>query len=207
MLALAAAAGFPSADADDRRPALTDPGPAPDDLPFAPYVVVHPGTDAPARAYPAARWHEVIALLVARGHHVVVTGSPSEVDLARSVGDGLTGTGRVTDRSGRTSVREMAAVLRRAQVLLCANTGPAHLAAAVHTPVVSLFAPVVPAVRWAPWGVPTVVLGDEHSACRNSRWRDCAIPGHPCLTGVEPAAVVAAAEELAPALRPEEVHA
>jgi ADP-heptose:LPS heptosyltransferase len=61
------------------------------------------------------------------------------------------------------------------------NTGPAHLAAAVGTPVVSLFAPVVPAARWAPYGVPGVILGDQCAACRDTRARTCPIPGHPCL--------------------------
>ena len=64
------------------------------------------------------------------------------------------------------------------------NTGPAHLAAAVGTPVVSLFAPVVPAARWAPYGVPSVLLGDQDAPCRGTRATDCPVPGHPCLASV-----------------------
>jgi ADP-heptose:LPS heptosyltransferase len=79
---------------------------------------------------------------------------------------------------------------------VAANTGPAHLAAAVGTPVVSLFAPVVPAVRWAPYGVRHVLLGDQHAACRGTRARECPIAGHPCLSSVDPADVVAAVEEV-----------
>ena len=62
------------------------------------------------------------------------------------------------------------------------NTGPAHLAAAVGTPVVSLFAPTVPAVRWRPWGVPHELLS---STCR-ARLPRARVPGagHPCLDGV-----------------------
>ena len=66
------------------------------------------------------------------------------------------------------------------------NTGAAHLAAAVGTPVVSLFAPVVPAERWAPYGVPTVLLGDQDAPCAGSRARSCPVPGHPCLDRIEP---------------------
>jgi ADP-heptose:LPS heptosyltransferase len=76
------------------------------------------------------------------------------------------------------------------------NTGPAHLAAAVGTPVVPLFAPVVPAARWAPYGVPTVLLGDQDAPCRDTRARECPVPGHPCLTSVTPQDVVAAVEKL-----------
>jgi heptosyltransferase III len=78
------------------------------------------------------------------------------------------------------------------------NTGPAHLAAAVGTPVVSLFSPVVPAVRWRPWKVPHVLLGDQEAACAGSRARTCPVPGHPCLDGVPVGEVAAAVDRLAP---------
>jgi ADP-heptose:LPS heptosyltransferase len=100
------------------------------------------------------------------------------------------------DRGGKTSYRELAALLANASCLVAGNTGPAHLAAAVGTPVVSLFAPVVPVERWAPWGVPCVVLGDQRAACRGTRARVCPIAGHPCLSDVPPAEVVSAVAKL-----------
>ncbi|MGO2702706.1 MAG: glycosyltransferase family 9 protein, partial [Cellulosimicrobium funkei] len=103
--------------------------------------------------------------------------------------------GRARDLSGRTDLAGLAAVLAGARCVVVGNTGPAHLAAAVGTPVVSLFAPVVPAERWAPWGVPTVLLGDQEAACRGTRARVCPVPGHPCL-GVDPDDVVAAVDRL-----------
>jgi hypothetical protein len=63
--------------------------------------------------------------------------------------------------------------------------------------VVSLFAPVVPAERWAPYGVPFLVLGDQKAACRDTRARDCPVPGHPCLSGVTAGQVSAAVRQLA----------
>ena len=60
---------------------------------------------------------------------------------------------------------ELAGVLSGASAVVVGNTGPAHLAAAVGTPVVSIFAPVVPLERWRPWGVPSVVLGDQLAEC------------------------------------------
>ena len=90
----------------------------------------------------------------------------------------------------------MVAVLRGAALLIAGNTGPAHLAAAVRIPVVSLFSPVVPTIRWAPYGVPVELLGDQLAPCIGTRAVECPVPGHPCLTGVPPEAVVAAAERL-----------
>ena len=91
----------------------------------------------------------------------------------------------------------LAAVLADAGVVVAPNTGAAHLAAAVGTPVVSLFAPVVPAARWAPYGVPVIVLGCQDAPCAATRARVCPAPGHPCLDLIDPADVVAAVAELA----------
>ena len=41
--------------------------------------------------------------------------------------------------------------------------------------------PSCPAVRWRPYGVPHLLLGDQGAACRDSRARECPVPGHPCL--------------------------
>ncbi|TMR16476.1 glycosyltransferase family 9 protein [Nonomuraea turkmeniaca] len=153
------------------------------------YVVVHPGTSAPARTWPAERHRQAVRGLAEDGHRVVVTGT--ERDLTAYVaGDDA------ADLGGATTFAELAAVLAGAGVLVAGNTGPAHLAAAVGTPVVSLFAPVVPAARWAPYGVPVVLLGDQQAPCGNSRARTCPVPGHPCLSQVTSEQVVKAVREL-----------
>ena len=191
-LSLALAAGFELPSGDDGRLAVRRPLPDVADLvPDRPYVVLHPGTSVPARAWPVHRWREAAAALTGAGHRIVVTGTASEADLAREVA-GCQG----TDLAGRTTLAELAAVLDRAEVVVAANTGPAHLAAAVGTPVVSLFAPTVPAARWAPHGVARVLLGDQHAPCRGSRATVCPVPGHPCLGGVRGEEVLAAVEQL-----------
>ncbi|CAA9223018.1 MAG: Putative transferase, partial [uncultured Corynebacteriales bacterium] len=117
---------------------------------------------------------------------------PAETGLTAAVA----GPSGAADLGGRTSLAELAGVLAGAGAVVVGNTGPAHLAAAVGTPVVSLFAPVVPAERWAPYGVPTVLLGDQDAPCRASRARECPVPGHPCLDGVTVEDVVAAVDKL-----------
>lgn len=195
MLAIARAAGY-LLPADDDGCLRVVVGDCPDDLPEEPYLVVHPGATAPARTYPASGWREVIASLTGRGRTVIVTGGAHEKALVSLVASASTSPGRVVEAAGTYSLGELAAVLQHSDVLLVANTGPAHLAAAVGTPVVSLFAPVVPARRWAPYGVARVLLGDQDSPCRDSRARECAVPGHPCLSSVRAGDVVAAAEQL-----------
>jgi ADP-heptose:LPS heptosyltransferase len=188
-LSLARAAGFELPDGDDGRLAVRRPLPPLDRQPG--YVVLHPGASVPARAWPADLCAEAVGALADEGWEVLVTGGPGERALTAAVaGD------RGVDLGGATSFAEMAALLDGAAAVVVGNTGPAHLAAAVGTPVVSLFAPVVPAVRWAPYGVPTVLLGDQSAPCRDSRARVCPVAGHPCLASVSPADVVAAVEKL-----------
>lgn len=157
----------------------------------SPYLVFHPGAAVPARQPDQAHSAELVAALGAAGHRVVVTGSAAERELTAAVaGDSA------IDIGGMTSLAELAAVMAGARAVIAPNTGPAHLAAAVGTPVVSLFAPVVPAAQWLPYGVPVTVLGDQHAPCRDTRARHCQVPGHPCLNRISGAEVVAAAEQL-----------
>ena len=191
-LSLARAAGFALPAGDDGALAVRRPLPATDDLvPEDRYVVLHPGTSVPARAWPAGHFASTATALADRGHRVVVTGAPSERKLTARV---AAGAGH--DLGGRTDLAHLAAVLAGAAAVVVGNTGPAHLAAAVGTPVVSLFAPTVPARRWAPYAVPLVVLGDQQAVCRDTRVTTCPFPGHPCLASVRPDQVVGAVEQL-----------
>ena len=193
-LSLARAAGFDLPPGDDGRLAVRRPLPrvAHDALrDGVPYVVLHPGASVPARAWPADSCTEAVESLADAGWRVVVTGGPGERELTARVAGA-----RGVDLGGATSLADMAAVLDGAAAVVVGNTGPAHLAAAVGTPVVSLFSPVVPAARWAPYGVPTVLLGDQSAPCAGTRARECPVPGHPCLTSVTAADVVTAVEKV-----------
>lgn len=192
-LSLAAAAGFPLPADDEpvlrlRADRLAEGLPAVADLPTEPgYVVLHPGTSVSARACPPQRCAQIVTALVAAGHRVVVTGGPGERELcARVAGNDA------IDLGGRTSLTELAAIIAGANCLVVGNSGPAHLAAAVGTPVVSLFAPTVSFGQWGPYRVPTVRLGEAAAGCRHTRAVTCPVPGHPCLSTVAPHHVVEA---------------
>jgi ADP-heptose:LPS heptosyltransferase len=184
-LAVAEALGYALPPGDDGRLALR---PLPDvDVPADRYVVLHPGASVAARAWSPARSAAAVDALTEAGHCVVVTGGPAERALTARVA-GRHG----IDLGGATSLAELAAVIAGADAIVVGNTGPAHVAAAVGTPVVSLFAPVVPAVKWAPYGVPHVLLGDQAAPCAGTRATVCPVPGHPCLDSVGPDDVVRA---------------
>jgi ADP-heptose:LPS heptosyltransferase len=190
-LGIARAAGFRLKTGDDGKLMVKDPPAVRHLVGDGPYVVVHPGATVPARAWPPLHHAAAAELLEGAGHRVVVTGGPGETALTATVAGPS-----AIDLGGRTDLSTLSGVLANADVVVTGNTGPAHLAAAVGTPVVSLFSPVVPAVRWAPYGVPLELLGDQNAPCRLSRARICPVPGHPCLSSVSPEQVVEAVERL-----------
>lgn len=154
------------------------------------YVVVHPGAAVPARRPAPHRCRAFVQALVQEGFEVVVTAGAREQSLGQFVA------GTLARQVTTPNLTELAGVLSRARVAVIPNTGPAHLAAAVGTPVVSLFAPVVPAERWAPHGVATILLGDQLAPCRATRARRCPVAGHPCLDAIDPDDVVRAVRGL-----------
>ena len=163
-----------------------------------PYVVVHPGASVPARALPVQPTTRAVQQLAAAGYHVVVTGSAAESELGQRVARAAPRED-VTIRCGTTELAELAMLVAGAQAVVCGNTSVAHLAAAVGTPVIEAFAPVVPAHRWRPWRVPHILLGILNIDCAGCRARVCPIAGQPCLAPFTPAEVVNAVTRLSAA--------
>jgi ADP-heptose:LPS heptosyltransferase len=191
-LVAAASLGFVLPPGDDGRLALRPgPWPAPPNL-DPPYVVVHPGASVPARAWPAELFADLVARLAADGRRIVVTGGRSE----RRLTAGVASAGGL-DLGGATTLGTLAGVVAEASCVVVGNTGPAHLAAALGTPVASLFAPTVPPARWRPWGVKHELLSVA-MPCAGCRARSCPVPGHPCMAEVSVGDVVAAVDRLAP---------
>jgi ADP-heptose:LPS heptosyltransferase len=111
-------------------------------------VVVHPGAAFPSRRWPVERFAAVARWAVGAGHPVVLTGGTAERPLTERVRR-LAGLPPVADLAGRTTLRGLARVVARAAMVVCGDTGVAHLANAYATPSVLLFGPTPPA-RWGP---------------------------------------------------------
>jgi ADP-heptose:LPS heptosyltransferase len=192
-LSLANAMGYELAGVDDARLRMRGI-PESADLPFSDYVVVHPGATVPARAWFPERNAALVEQLCASGYNVVVTGSPHECSLTKMVAGA-----RALDLGGATSFAQFAAIVRGAAVVVSGNTAAAHVASATGTPVVSIFAPTIPALRFTPWMVPYVLLGDQNAPCAGCRARMCPIEGQPCLDVVHVEDVLRAVQSFASA--------
>lgn len=179
-LSLVRAMGYELPAGDDGALRIRDAASAPA-LPFEEYVVVHPGATVPARAWFPERNAQLVERLSAAGRNVVVTGSLTERELTQAV---CGFSSRAIDLGGRTTFAEFTALVAGAQAAVCGNTATAHVAAAVGTPVVSIFPPTIPATRFRPWRVAHVLLGDQQAPCAGCRSRICPIEGQPCLAAV-----------------------
>jgi len=159
----------------------------------APWVVVHPGASAPSRRYPPASFAAAARRLVLEDRwRVVFTGAEAERQLVEEIRVLI---GAPSDSLvGHLDLAELAALLSLSPLLISNNTGPAHVAAAVGTPVVSLYALTNP--QHTPWAVPSRVLSHD-VPCKNCFKSVCPERHHNCLRLVPPDAVVAAARDLA----------
>jgi lipopolysaccharide heptosyltransferase II len=183
---------YPAADVLGMRRKFVQAG---GDL-LRPYVVVHPGATAASRRYPAERFGIAAQAVVdATGCQVVFTGGGDEAPLIGAAQARMTSPG--ISLADRLTLGELAALIAGAQVIVCNNSGPVHIAAAVGTPVAVLYALTNP--QHTPWKVPSHVLNHD-VPCRNCLKSVCPQQHHDCLERVQPEAVAQAALDLIRAL-------
>ena len=165
-----------------------------------PLVGINPGAGRLIKEWPPERFAAVAAALAADdGATIVLLGAEGDRAQADGVRRALPSDVALIDLVGRASLVELTAVLARLSVLITGDTGPAHLAAAVDTPVVAIFGPTDPN-RYAPL-TPHAEVVHADLWCRPcGRLRQppkrCTHGAPDCLTGVETGAVVAAAGRL-----------
>ena len=162
-----------------------------------PLVVVHPGCSMPARTYPWEMYAEVVNLLVEQlDATVMLTGAQDEQELVERIKGCLHENvcPFVYSMVGMLSFPELCALIQVADGTITNNTGPMHIAAAVKTPVVALFALTNPPEQWGPWQVPHRLLNVD-VPCRICYSRVCPYQ-HECLRLVTPGMVVEATREL-----------
>lgn len=148
------------------------------------------GSTWPSRRWFAASTAGICQGLRARGLGVVLIGGPGDIAFADAVMSA--GAGAVVNCAGRTSLRDVIGICRRAAVAIGPDSGPMHIAAAVGAPVVSLWGATSPA-RSAPFGSEDLVIrGDV--PCAPCYLRRCPI-GRLCMETITPEVVLARADK------------
>jgi len=158
-------------------------------------VVLHVGAGTPAKSWPVEHWQELLGrIIVGHGAQVVLVGSLGDRMIADRILGGRGWPG-VADWTGRLSIVELAGLLEQADVLVGADSGPAHLAAAVGTPTVVLFSGTNSPRQWQPCGGQVSVIRHEVdcSPCHRER---CPRAGHPCMKLLHPRQIATEVERV-----------
>lgn len=148
------------------------------------FVALHPMTRWPTKQWLPERFAAVADALRDHGCPVVITGSAEDrpaIDLLVS-----RMRGPAVRLDGRLDLKSLAAVFQRAAVLVSTDTGPMHIAAAVHTPVVAVFGPTAPN-RTGPYGTCHRVVrsGVACSPCFSRRCRTSVAEELACMRRIE----------------------
>ena len=155
----------------------------------APIALINPGAAWPNKRWEPQRFGEVASFLrEVRGLAPFVLWGPGEESLARAVVDASSGAAHLAPP---TEIGDLIALCRRASLMISGDTGPLHIAAAVGTPIVSLFGPTDPA-RNGPWS-PLDATISRYESCECRYDRKCHAAEW-CLASIGVAEVTAAVQ-------------
>ena len=142
-------------------------------LPESGFLVFSPFNRRSSKVWPAERYAELgLALHRDTGLPIAISGSPLEVSFNDTLNP-LFEAGAAVSLVGKTTVGQAFALYRRARLLVAGDTGPAHAAAALATPVVALFGPTLPE-RTRPWGAAHTVVQKLRPATHDAYHTDSA---------------------------------
>ena len=151
------------------------------------FVILNPGAGWGAKQWPAERYGELAQALAERGIRSIINFGPREEELAQIAEKASGGSAHALS----FSIGELIALTRRARLFIGGDTGPMHLAAALHVPVVALFGPTDPA-RNGPYRTRSLVLRNPASRTSLSHRHEADLG----LLAITPAKVLCAAEQL-----------
>lgn len=156
-----------------------------------PWLIMHTGSTAHSRRYPPEHFAVSAERLAELGYQIVFTGETHESELIATIRDRVPL--ETYSLCGQLRLAELAAAIELAPLLVSNNTGPVHVAAAVGTPVVDLYALTNP--QHTPWRVPHRVLFHD-VPCKYCYKSVCPQGHHDCLQRVDPEEVVRAVLDL-----------
>lgn len=149
---------------DSGRPAHAAPPGAASAPPVGPYAVLHVGASTPLKQWPAERWRRLGQRLQEQGLTVVLSAGPGEAELAAAVDPDR----KFVRPAGPLSLAALWQWLARARIVVCPDTGIAHLARLAGVPTVALFGPG------------SALLSGGGEFWRDSPFTALTIPDFPC---------------------------
>jgi len=146
--------------------------PLPDDTPLLAglpkeFCVMTPSAGKKANRWPAERFGALAAQLPLPS---VIIGGPADREIAETVVQH--GGGQAISVAGKTGLKELVTLIGRSRFMICNDTGPMHIAAALGVPVFAIFGPANP-IRTGPYGKIHTVINRELDCAPCYRWQPC----------------------------------
>lgn len=158
-----------------------------------PWIGIHAGARPPARRWPADYFAALADALVRRfDAQILLTGGPGEEATVQAVQERMEMS--ALNLVGATSLGGLGALISKLDLFISNDTGPAHVAAAIDTPSITLFGPA-DSVRWAPLDQERHPTLRHPVVCSPCGYWECPID-HRCLRWIEPEQVLRAAQKL-----------
>jgi heptosyltransferase-2 len=130
---------------------------------------MQPGTSPTMRwkQWPLERYRQLLERLMVEKPEaqIILFGAPNEAEMIQDLASGLGA--NISIAAGKTTIKQVAALIERCDLLICNDSGLMHVAVAVDTPVVAIYGPT-DLNRTAP-------LGERHTVIRH------AMPCSPCF--------------------------
>lgn len=123
-------------------------------VPYDDFILVHPTSRCDYKHWPSSHFTELIKALRERGENVVLSGGPSleERRIIEEIAAPLNDPA-VLSIAGKTSLKQLGAVIQKAKLLISVDSVPPHIAAALERPTIVVFGPSDD-VKWGPWRNP-----------------------------------------------------
>ena len=137
---------FPFVQSSDFRLQTSDTGD---------YAVIVPGARWKTKIWPAEKFGKLASLLPVES---IIVGSKTDKDIADEIVS-LSG-GRAVSLAGKTNLRELIAIISRANFIVSNDSGPMHIAAALNVPVFAIFGPTDPS-RTGPYGKGHTIIRED----------------------------------------------
>ncbi len=160
------------------------------------FAVVAPGSIWPTKRYP---YYPGLIHLIEETLNLpaILVGGKADMPLADEVAEACNT--RPYNMAGRTDLLESAALLEKARIVFANDSAPAHLAAAVGTPVIPIFGPTVPEFGFSPYSSKAKVVdigGLYCRPCTTHGSRQCPQKHFRCMLELPPSTIIDAARGL-----------
>lgn len=162
--------------------------------PAKPFVVLAPTNEFYTKRWMPERFAEVAEALIERGLQIVMTGAPTDEQRAQMQAVQKATKKKLASLSSLT-IGELVAVIAGAKLFVGNDSGPAHIAAAVKTPLAVMFGPAS-SVRWSPWRAPSVLVQNPFACNPCSMYKCEAFDEPECIRSISVAQVMGAIEKV-----------